>query len=79
MKLVLTIIMILSASLANAKNYNRPYIKMLLIENARLSEYVTPALAIAVAKIESDLTLEDKKIKAEKVIDAIKAVAGLLS
>jgi soluble lytic murein transglycosylase-like protein len=55
MKLVLTIIMILSASLANAKNYNRPYIKMLLIENARLSEYVTPALAIAVAKIESDL------------------------
>ena len=55
MKLVLTIIMILSASLANAKNYNRPYIKMLLIENARLSEYVTPALAIAVAKVESDL------------------------
>ena len=55
MKLVLTIIIILSASLANAKNYNRPYIKMLLIENARLSEYVTPALAIAVAKVESDL------------------------
>ena len=55
MKLVLTIIMILSASFANAKNYNRPYIKMLLIENARLSEYVTPALAIAVAKVESDL------------------------
>ena len=38
MKVVLTIIIILSASLANAKNYNRPYIKMLLIENARLSE-----------------------------------------
>ena len=55
MKLVLTIIMILSASLANAKNYNRPYIKMLLIENARLSEYVTPALAIALAEVESDL------------------------
>ena len=55
MKLVLTIIIILSASLANAKSYNRPYIKMLLIENARLSEYVTPALAIAVAKVESDL------------------------
>jgi len=55
MKLVLTIIIILSASFANAKNYNRPYIKMLLIENARLSEYVTPALAIAVAKVESDL------------------------
>ena len=55
MKLVLTIIMILSASFANAKNYNRPYIKMLLIENARLSEFVTPALAIAVAKVESDL------------------------
>ena len=55
MKLVLTIIIIFSASFANAKNYNRPYIKMLLIENARLSEYVTPALAIAVAKVESDL------------------------
>jgi soluble lytic murein transglycosylase-like protein len=55
MKLVLTIIMILSASFANAKSYNRPYIKMLLIENARLSEFVTPALAIAVAKVESDL------------------------
>ena len=55
MKLVLTIIIIFSASFANAKNYNHPYIKMLLIENARLSEYVTPALAIAVAKVESDL------------------------
>jgi hypothetical protein len=55
MKLVLTIIIILSASFANAKTFNRPYIKMLLIENARLSEYVTPALAIAVAKVESDL------------------------
>ena len=55
MKLVLTIIIILSASFANAKTYNRPYIKMLLIENARLSEYVTPALAIAVAEVESDL------------------------
>ena len=55
MKLELTIIIILSASVANAKSYNRPYIKMLLIENARLSEYVTPALAIAVAKVESDL------------------------
>jgi soluble lytic murein transglycosylase-like protein len=55
MKLVLTIIIILLASVGNAKSYNRPYIKMLLIENARLSEYVTPALAIAVAKVESDL------------------------
>ena len=51
MKFVLTIIIILLTSLANAKNYNRPYKKMLLIENARLSEYVTPALAIAVAKV----------------------------
>jgi uncharacterized protein YgfB (UPF0149 family) len=32
-----------------------------------------------ISKIESDLTLEDNKIKAEKIIDAIKAVAGLLS
>ena len=55
MKFVLTIIIIFLTSLANAKNYNRPYIKMLLIENARVSEYVTPALAIAVAKVESNL------------------------
>ena len=32
-----------------------------------------------ISKIESDLTLEDNKIKAEKIIDAIKAVAGLLT
>jgi uncharacterized protein YgfB (UPF0149 family) len=32
-----------------------------------------------ISKIESDLSLEDNKIKAEKIIDAIKAVAGLLS
>tara|TARA_Y100000389_G_C17448056_1_gene512859 strand:+ start:498 stop:716 length:219 start_codon:yes stop_codon:yes gene_type:complete len=32
-----------------------------------------------VSKIESDLSLEDNKIKAEKIIDAIKAIAGLIS
>ena len=55
MKLILTIAMIFFTSIANANDYSRPYIKMLLIENARASEYVTPALAIAVAKVESNL------------------------
>jgi soluble lytic murein transglycosylase-like protein len=78
MKLVLTIIMILSASLANAKNYNRPYIKMLLIENARLSEYVTPALAIAVAKIESDLRSDAVSNKGAIGVMQIMPRTGLL-
>jgi uncharacterized protein YgfB (UPF0149 family) len=32
-----------------------------------------------ISKIESDLSLEDNKIKAEKIINAIKVVAGLIS
>jgi soluble lytic murein transglycosylase-like protein len=70
--------MILSASLANAKNYNRPYIKMLLIENARLSEYVTPALAIAVAKIESDLRSDAVSNKGAIGVMQIMPRTGLL-
>ena len=55
MKLILTLILFLSASVANAdKIYSKPYIKMLLVENARKSKYVTPALALAVAKVESN-------------------------
>jgi len=54
MKLILTLILFLSASVAYAdNNYSKPYIKMLLVENARKSKYVTPALALAVAKVES--------------------------
>ena len=55
MKLILTFILFLAASEANAdNNYSKPYIKMLVVENARKSEYVTPALALAVAKVESN-------------------------
>jgi soluble lytic murein transglycosylase-like protein len=78
MKLVLTIIIILSASVANAKSYNRPYIKMLLIENARLSEYVTPALAIAVAKVESDLRSDAVSNKGAIGVMQIMPRTGLL-
>ena len=78
MKLVLTIIIILSASVANAKSYNRPYIKMLLIENARLSEYVTPALAIAVAKVESNLRSDAVSNKGAIGVMQIMPRTGLL-
>ena len=54
MKILLTLIIIICSNLANASNYTKPYIKMLLLENARNSLYVTPALAMAVAKVESD-------------------------
>ena len=55
MKLILVLIFSLITTLANAKNiHSKPYIKSLLIENARNSSYVTPALALAVAKIESN-------------------------
>ena len=54
MKIFLTLILIICSNLANASNYSKPYIKMLLLENARNSLYVTPALAMAVAKVESD-------------------------
>jgi soluble lytic murein transglycosylase-like protein len=78
MKLVLTIFLILTASLANAKNYNRPYIKMLLIENARLSVYVTPALAIAVAEVESNLRPDAVSNKGAIGVMQIMPSTGLL-
>ena len=54
MKLFLTLILIIFSNLANANDYSKPYIKMLLVENARKSAYVTPSLAMAVAKVESN-------------------------
>ena len=55
MKIILVLIFSIITTFANAKNiYTKPYIKSLLIENARNSSYVTPALALAVAKIESN-------------------------
>ena len=54
MKLLLTFILIFSSTIAQANNnYSKSYIKMLLVENARKSSYVTPALALAVAEVES--------------------------
>lgn len=55
MRLITFLIFILSSATVNANgNYNKAYIKSLLIENAQKSEYVSPALAIAVAKVESN-------------------------
>ena len=54
MKLLLTFILIFSSTIAQANNnYNKSYIKMLLVEHARKSSYVTPALALAIAEVES--------------------------
>ena len=55
MKIILVLIFSIITTFANAKNiYSKPYIKSLLIENARKSSYVSPALALAVAKVESN-------------------------
>ena len=55
MKIILVLIFSIITTFANAKNiYSKPYIKSLLIEKARNSSYVSPALALAVAKIESN-------------------------
>ncbi len=55
MKLCILIILIISTFTNYAfGKYNKPYIKSLLIENAEKSQYVSPALAIAVAKVESN-------------------------
>ena len=55
MRLLITLILLFSSTQSYANNnYSKAYIKMLLVENARKSSYVTPALAIAVAKVESN-------------------------
>ena len=56
MKIILVLIFSIITTFANAKKniYSKPYIKSLLIENARNSSYVSPALALAVAKVESN-------------------------
>ena len=55
MKLYIFLILIFSTFTNYALGkYNKPYIKSLLIENAEKSQYVSPALAIAVAKVESN-------------------------
>ena len=51
MKIILFLIFSIITTFANAENiYSKPYIKSLLIENAKNSSYVSPALALAVAR-----------------------------
>jgi hypothetical protein len=59
MKNILTLIMLLFSfstySNANANDYySKHYIKKLLIENALKSKYVSPSIALAVARVESN-------------------------
>ena len=57
MKIMLFCIILLnlfSVNLVKASSNNKNYIKMLLIDNAKKSNYVKPSLALAVAQVESN-------------------------
>ena len=57
MKVILLCIILLnlfSVNLVKASSSNKNYIKMLLIDNAKKSNYVKPSLALAVAQVESN-------------------------
>ena len=55
MKIILVVILLFSSTISYAKqNYNKAYIRALLIENAIKSDYVSPSLALAVAQVESN-------------------------
>ena len=57
MKIMLFCIILLnlfSVNLVKASSSNKNYIKMLLIDNAKKSNYVKPSLALAVAQVESN-------------------------
>ena len=57
MKVILFCIILLnlfSVNLVKASSNNKNYIKMLLIVNAKKSNYVKPSLALAVAQVESN-------------------------
>ncbi len=55
MKIILVVILFFSSTISYAKqNYNKAYIRALLIENAIKSDYVSPSLALAVAQVESN-------------------------
>tara|TARA_B100000780_G_C21083213_1_gene436298 strand:- start:213 stop:905 length:693 start_codon:yes stop_codon:yes gene_type:complete len=55
MKIILTVTMLfLSFSTYANENYSKRYIKKLLIENAQKSKYVSPSIALAVARVESN-------------------------
>jgi len=57
MKVILFCIILLnlfSVNLVKASSNNKNYIKMLLIDNAKKSNYVKPSLALAVAQVESN-------------------------
>lgn len=55
MKLILIIFLVFLSAASHAKqSYNQAYLRALLIENANNSTYVSPSLALAVAKVESN-------------------------
>ena len=57
MKIMLFCIILLnlfSVNLVKASSNNKNYIKMLLIDNAKKSNYVKPSLALAIAQVESN-------------------------
>ena len=57
MKVILFCIILInlfSVNLVKASSSNKNYIKMLLIDNAKKSNYVKPSLALAVAQVESN-------------------------
>ena len=55
MKNILILVILFFSYTAHAEgNYKKNYIKKLLIENAKNSHYVSPSLALAVAKVESN-------------------------
>ena len=57
MKVILFCIILLnlfSVNLVKASSSNKNYIKMLLIDNAKKSNYVKPSLALGVAQVESN-------------------------
>ena len=63
MKIILVVILLFSSTISYAKqNYNKAYIRALLIENAMKSDYVSPSLALAVAKVESFLTIQNRDL-----------------
>ena len=79
MKQIITILLILFCFNVKAQeNDKNAYIKMLLIESDKKSNYVTPALALAVAKVESNFNPNALSIKGARGVMQIMPRTGLL-